>query len=125
METNALVQKAELELLAPALRQNSVQVRDVLHPNFVEIGRSGKRWTRELIIADLLNEVDRDAPVTAEWDFVALSDDLTLVTYLIRGTEHDSRHSSLWDTSSGQPIIRFHQGTIVAEKSSQDPIASV
>ncbi|GGE92519.1 hypothetical protein GCM10011313_14380 [Mycetocola zhadangensis] len=100
-------------------------MRALLHADFVEIGRSGRRWSREQIVAALADEADTEAlvavadeadaelPATDEWTFTEVSADLTLVTYLLRGPGGVSRHSSLWDTSSGSPVMRFHQGTVV------------
>ena len=83
-------------------------------PEFVEIGRSGRRWTREEILGALADEDARDTPLVDGWGFQALTDELTLVTYLIHGSDGDSRHSSLWDTSTGVPVMRFHQGTMIS-----------
>ncbi|MCC3268613.1 nuclear transport factor 2 family protein [Arthrobacter gengyunqii] len=119
MGVHGVIRTAELELLASSTRVDAARLRRLLHPEFLEIGRSGQRWTREDIIAALGAEDQRPTPETDEWEFSQLAPHLFLVTYRIRsgipldsGTPR-SRHSSVWDTSTGQPRLRFHQGTPV------------
>lgn len=60
------VRAAELSLLGPDVRGDGARLRSILHPDFVEIGRSGRRWTRDEIIDALVQEegcVAPDAPV--------------------------------------------------------------
>jgi ribonuclease HI len=109
-----ILRRAEVELLTSTVRRDAKRVGELLAPDFVEIGRSGKRWDRESIIATLRDEEPQPTPVTDDWEFTALTAGLTLVTYVIRAPDHDSRHSSIWDTTTGSPVLRFHQGTVIA-----------
>ena len=117
------IRTAELELLAPSTRSNATRLRQLLHPEFLEIGRSGQRWTREDMIESFSAGDRQPAPETDEWDFTALTAHLVLVTYRIRvratpnSRYRHSRHTAVWDTSSGQPRLRFHQGTPVLPSS--------
>ena len=113
MNTLAL-RAAEEDLLSSRTRRDPSRVRELLHPDFVEIGRSGRLWTRDEIVVALANEDDREAIVTDEWVFSDLAPRLVLVTYVIRGAHEDSRHSSLWCVNDGQLQMRFHQGTYVS-----------
>ncbi|MDW4574499.1 hypothetical protein R8Z57_17120 [Microbacterium sp. M3] len=45
-----------------------------------------------------------------------LGPDLALITYLIRGIDRDSRHSSIWSSTGGRLQMLFHQGTFVADQ---------
>ncbi len=114
MGNEAGIKAAELDLMSSSTRHNSSRVRTLLHENFVEIGRSGRRWTRVEIVAALAEEDDRPPPDVDEWTFVNLSSQLVLVTYRIRGAGGVSRHASIWDVRTEPPQIRFHQGTVVA-----------
>ncbi|MFT3797337.1 DUF4440 domain-containing protein [Microbacterium sp.] len=96
-------------------RRHPDRLEALLHPEFVEIGRSGWRWTRAEIIASLLSEPPRARPTTDEWQFATIAPGLVLVTYRIAALAGTSRHSSLWDVSGAHPVIRFHQGTAVSE----------
>lgn len=105
------VMASELELLDPGVRSDVGRVRSLLHPDFVEIGRSGRRWNRADTIASLEQEQGRVAPETDEWLFNEVSPGLVLVTYRISTPAGSSRHASLWDVSGSAPVIRYHQGT--------------
>ncbi len=109
--SHALLRTLEESLLTPSVRGDSHRLTALLHPTFVEVGRSGRRWTRAQITAELTTEQEREEPQTDEWEFVNLSPTLILVTYVILGTGHASRHSSVWDVAGGSPRLRFHQGT--------------
>lgn len=109
------VRECEIALLTGEVRRDRARLLGMLHPEFVEIGRSGRVWTRDDVIDALTAETDRAvaAPQTDEWSFHKPRPDLVLVTYRIVRTEASSRHSSLWDLGGDQPLLRFHQGTVV------------
>jgi 2'-5' RNA ligase len=102
-----------MELLDSDVRRDPDRVRELLHPDFVEIGRSGRRWTRRATIAALEAERARVEPETDEWLFNDVSDSLVLVTYRINVGASSSRHASLWDVGGVAPVIRYHQGTVI------------
>ncbi|MGC5024408.1 DUF4440 domain-containing protein [Tsukamurella sp. DT100] len=109
----SLIQQLELELMSPPVRADASRLRALLHPDFVEIGRSGRRWTRDPIIESLLAHPRGRGPVVDEWDFTSVTEGLILVTYRTDDGDRVSRHSSLWDTAGPTPVMRFHQGTVV------------
>lgn len=112
----ARVKDAEIALLSPETRSDNERVDQLLHDDFAEIGRSGRLWTRDEVLAMLADETRGESPQTAEWQFRELSPHNVLVTYaIVREGDVYSRHSSIWDLSSGVPRLRFHQGTRVAE----------
>lgn len=123
-ERNALLIRLETELLGSTTRRDEARLRALLHPDFVEIGRSGRRFEREEVVGALLAEGVREAPAASEWCFVELGGALVLVTYrLDRGrgagggdcaADGASRHASVWDTSADPPVLRYHQGTRIA-----------
>lgn len=113
MDDHTRLRDAELELLDPTTRRDADRVRALLHPDFVEIGGSGRRWTRDEIVDVMSFEPERPAPEADDWDFIPLGADVTLVTYLVTTRDGSTRRSSVWDTSSGAPVMRFHQGTVV------------
>lgn len=111
----ANVRAAEEELLTSATRHDAERLAELLHPDFEEVGRSGRRWNREEIIAALLQEPDRPTPRTDEWDVQSVAPDVILVTFRVEGRERASRHASVWVRDEGQPRLRYHQGTFVAD----------
>ena len=110
----SVLQHAELTLLRGPSRHDANYLEAVLHDDFIEIGRSGSRWTKAEVIVGLLAEVCSAEPVVDEWHSTRLSPALALLTYRLTGPGGvQSRHSSIWDTSGRLPILRFHQGTQV------------
>lgn len=107
------VKAAELALLSSAVRQDETDVPRLLSPDFAEIGRWGRRWTRAEMLTALRTEDARKAPSTSEWLFNRLSPELVLVNYRIHGTPYESRHTSLWEVPS--LVLKFHQGTLIAQ----------
>jgi ribonuclease HI len=114
MTLQARLQQVELDLLQGPARHDERHLAAVLHDDFVEIGRSGRKWSKADVIDALLEEAGSADLVVDEWESTRLSSSLTLLTYRLGGdAEPQSRHSSLWDTSGPQPVLRFHQGTRV------------
>lgn len=105
------IREAEVALLSSSVRHDSERLRALLSPDFAEIGRSGRRWTRAEIVASLEAEAPREVPVTSDWLFNRVAPDLVLVNYVIHRDGAASRHCSLWQTPG--PVLRYHQGTSV------------
>jgi ribonuclease HI len=86
------IKDAEVALLGSDVRRDSREVDRLLHSDFVEIGRSGRRWTRGEIVVALLAEEAREKPTTDEWLFSEIAPGLVLVTYRLRvGASRASR----------------------------------
>lgn len=97
------IRRAEIELLTSAVRRDPARLAELLHPGFVEVGRSGRLWSRDETIAALAHEPGRKTPATSEWALHSVAPGLTLVTYVVSRPEGDSRHSSLWAMHDGRP----------------------
>jgi hypothetical protein len=105
------IKSAELAPLSSEVRRDESRLSSLLSADFIEIGRSGRRWTYPETVAALKVEKRGVSPETSEWLFNRLSSKLVLVTYRIHEAHHDSRHASLWEIEG--PVLRFHQGTII------------
>lgn len=104
---------AEMALLNPDVRADRASLYRWLDPDFTEIGQSGRLWTREEVIRDLLAN-DQSGYARAEatdFRFVALAEGCYLVTYLLEIEEQRSRRSSIWREREGELAMVFHQGT--------------
>jgi len=104
---------AEEQLLTSETRRDSDRLREILHPEFVEIGRWGRRWSRDEIVAALADEGARTPVTTSDWEIGDIAPGVALVGYTVHGAESDSRHSSVWVMADDKPRLRFHQGTII------------
>jgi ribonuclease HI len=96
----------ESRLLDPHTRRDPAQVASLLHPDFWEIGASGRTWSHAEVLAALANDPQ---PRATAGDMAArrISDNVVLVTY----SAGDSRRSSLWVRGADGWRLLFHQGT--------------
>ncbi|MGH3357996.1 MAG: DUF4440 domain-containing protein [Nocardioidaceae bacterium] len=101
---------AERRLLDPAVRADRDAVDRLLHPEFTEIGASGRQWTRAEIL-DAMPGWDHADPVASEFVASHLGDDLIQLTYVCEGVHGRTRRSSIWQRDGSTWRIRFHQGT--------------
>lgn len=109
----------ELErmLLDPAVRGDARRLDELLHPDFVEIGASGRVWDREATLSALPGspalEADCD-PISA----VELAPGVAQLLYRsiarVDGITRSSLRSSIWQRVDGAYRLRFHQGTAEA-----------
>lgn len=108
-EVEAVVE-LEQELLDPRVRGDYGQLAYLLHPEYREIGASGRLWGREELIEDLVQ--GPESPVRFDLvDAVPLGDDLVQVVYRTVNGTGSALRSSLWQRTEGRWRLRFHQGT--------------
>lgn len=104
----AEVVRLERELLTDAVRADPATVAALLHPEWEEIGASGRRWSRDELLAEIA-----PLPSPVELELLAtheLSPDTLLIVWRSVGDEPALR-SSLWVRVGGRWRQRFHQGT--------------
>jgi hypothetical protein len=102
----------EHRLLLPEVRRDPAAVLALLHPDFREIGASGRTWDGPSVAGTIA--ADPGAPVTAaEVEAAVLAPGVVLVTYTAVRGDARSRRSSVWlaDADGGGRRLRFHQGT--------------
>ena len=102
----------ERALLQDDTRSDPAAVAALLHPQWSEIGRSGRLWTREEMldeIGPLAEEVGLDVMTCMP----AGPDTMLLLWRAVRDTETTLR-SSLWVRTAGHWQQLFHQGTVEA-----------
>ncbi len=115
--------RLESELHQPMVRRNSAQVRMLLHPDFEEVGRSGSLYTREAIVAALLDETEPSTGEITADSYVAtdLGQGIALLTYRSAIKQESgllTRHTlrlSIWVMVGSEWQLRYHQGTAAAE----------
>ena len=105
----------EEELLSPATRHNPVRLTELLAPEFLEFGSSGRAFTLSEIIADLSAEHPNTEIHLSDFILRKSTYDWALVTYRsTRRNEIGSRsslRSSTWIHRDGRWQMLFHQGT--------------
>ncbi|MEH3053836.1 MAG: nuclear transport factor 2 family protein [Patulibacter minatonensis] len=106
----------ERRLADPSVRADREELLQLLHPDFEEVGRSGRHWHRDAII-DALVDDPGDGYDLIDLTAELLGPGVILATYAARAhdAEHAaSRHSSIWVHFHGLWRVRYHQGTPVS-----------
>ncbi|MGO4146805.1 RNase H family protein [Paenarthrobacter sp. YAF11_1] len=101
----------ERELLRPDVRGDIGRIGVLLHPDFAEIGSSGRFWTRDAMMMAL--EEDPGEPTDLELlSADRLSENTILLNYRSLAHTGSALRSSVWMLDRGQWRLRFHQGTL-------------
>lgn len=111
-DTIAHVRGLERRLLGRDVRADAAALDELLHADFIEIGASGRTWTRDAIVAALLADPDPGPLDVADLDAIVIGPDAVIITYETTRPERRVLRSSLWIRSDGRWQIVFHQGTI-------------
>src|SRR5262245_4266100 len=83
------LQALEAELHHPGVRCTRERLERLLHPDFHEVGRSGRRYTRKSVIEHLESQVQPPEVVAAEYGVRELGDGCALLTYSSAHREKD------------------------------------
>jgi hypothetical protein len=104
---------AEEALLTTGARRDADRLGELLASDFYEIGQSGRRWSRDEIIASLVGDRDEhpDAELTEHEATLIGVDTVLLLSYRLEFAGRRSRRSSLWRWDGGRIMCFFHQGT--------------
>lgn len=105
-----LVVRLERALLTDEVRGDPAAVAALLDPAWEEIGRSGRRWSREELLASIAPLEDRVELEVLATDRVAPGAVL-LVWRSVAATGDATLRSSLWVRSGERWLQRFRQGT--------------
>ena len=98
----------EKAMLTDEVRSDRAAVAALLHPDWQEVGRSGRLWTRD----DILDDIGPIAPTGFEVVSVdRLGPDTILLLWRTSTDERSTLRSTLWLRTGGQWQARFHQGT--------------
>ncbi|MFJ5862501.1 RNase H family protein [Pseudarthrobacter sp. NPDC092439] len=106
----ALVEELERELLGPLVRGDMGRTAVLLHPDFMEIGSSGRVWTRDAMMMAL----EDDPGERTEIEVLAadrIGTGAVLLTYRSFARSGTTLRSSLWVLDGDRWRLRFHQGT--------------
>ena len=109
----ALVMERELALLTPEVRGSADQLEELLDPDFGEIGKSGRLWTRGEMITELVTDTDPEQhPINfSDLSGRTVGRGFVLLTYVTEVEGRRARRSSLWRQSTQGWRVLHHQGT--------------
>ncbi|WP_411375604.1 RNase H family protein [Arthrobacter sp. MPF02] len=106
----ALVEELERELLGPLVRGDIGRTAVLLHPDFLEIGSSGRVWTRDAMMMAL----EEDPGERTDIEILGadrIGTGAVLLTYRSFTRAGTVLRSSLWVLDDDRWRLRFHQGT--------------
>ena len=109
----AVVIERELALLTSEVRGSADQLEELLDPDFGEIGKSGRLWTRGEMIAALVADTDPEQHIINFSDMSGrtVGPGFVLLTYVTEVEGRRARRSSLWRQSMRGWRVLHHQGT--------------
>ncbi|WP_406324057.1 DUF4440 domain-containing protein [Streptomyces sp. NBC_01637] len=118
-ESERAVQAAvatEMRLLDPDVRASPSLVCELLDPEFLEIGASGRRWDATSILAVTSDgSVVPDAPVkVSEMSGAVLAPGIVHLTYFADHSGRRTWRSSVWRLTEAGWRMYFHQGTLTS-----------
>ena len=110
------LQALEESMWRAETRFNSAYMNAVLHPDFAEVGRSGRLFTRDEVLdmppVPISLEIPRETFSVSE-----VADGVALVGYdtIPADSMHGAAHrSSIWVRDGDRWLLRYHQGTPAA-----------
>lgn len=106
----ALVEQLERELLGPLVRGDIGRTAVLLHPDFMEIGSSGRVWTRDAMMMALEEDPGERTDIEV-LGAERIGTGAILLTYRSFARSGTTLRSSLWVLDGGRWRLRFHQGT--------------
>jgi hypothetical protein len=103
----------------PEFGTTRANFESMMHPDFWEIGASGRRYSRDYVLAELERRHQHpreDIWQTSEFHCRRLAANVYLLTYtLIQNKIRKTRRSTLWQYTEVGWKILFHQGTMVKD----------
>ncbi|MBB6404409.1 ribonuclease HI family protein [Arthrobacter sp. AZCC_0090] len=100
----------EKELLRPDVRGDLGRTGMLLHPDFTEIGSSGRVWSRD----ELMMALEDNPGETADVEVISadrISSNTMLLSYRSHGRTGSALRTSIWLFDEGRWRLRFHQST--------------
>jgi len=120
-ELTETIRLLEEKLLEPATRHSTTGLLELLADDFIEIGRLGNVYNKQVVISRIQKE-ETARMTLSDFKIVILAADIILATYRATKTEVDgqqsySLRSSIWHKNGDKWQMFFHQGTAAGVKS--------
>lgn len=106
----------ERELQTASTRGDEPRLRELLAPDFIEVGASGRRWDRDSVLQLLAQQADdQNSPAIKVHDLQARVVDHDLVQVFWDSDQGGlrARRTSLWRRMGGAWCQIYHQGTLL------------
>jgi hypothetical protein len=115
------LQALEVELHHPGVRCCRERLEELLHPQFHEVGRSGRAYSRETIVDFLATQESQPVVMSEAFSVSELSPGVALLSYRSAHVDqgkslvNHTLRSSVWIQTNTGWQLRYHQGTTAAE----------
>lgn len=117
-ETRELLRELEEELWRAETRFDRARMEQLFAEDFFEVGRSGRVYSREELLAVTGSEIDAVLPLP-NMAIRYLAPGVAQITYnslvTCNGKVERGRRSSIWSLDADTWRLRFHQGTVYEE----------
>lgn len=114
------LQALEVELHHPGTPCSRQRLAALLHPEFTEVGRSGRPYDRATVLDFLASRGEPDRVDARDFELVLLAPQVALLTYRSAHAQADgslhlhTHRSSVWVQGAEGWQLRYHQGTPAA-----------
>jgi len=114
------LRQLEVELLSEATRTNLRRLNEIIADEYLEIGKSGKIYSKPEVIEALKKEKYKEIKISG-FEITPITDSVILAVYTAyqnraeKNTIVRSVRSSIWKLFGAGWKIIFHQGTIVSD----------
>jgi hypothetical protein len=111
----------EVELHHPGVRCSRERLEQLLHPEFHEVGRSGRAYDRSTIVDYLATQQSHPVVASDTFTVTELAPGVALLTYRSAHIEANKKlvnhtlRSSVWLRTTVGWQLRYHQGTPAAQ----------
>lgn len=108
--------KLEMKLLRPEIRKSREDLSKLIDDDFIEIGSSGKFYTKNDVIKELQDQQFAEIKISG-FEIKKLKEDIVLAVYKSEKADPETgkiisaRRSSVWKLNGENWQIVFHQGT--------------
>lgn len=111
----------ERQLLDPDVRRSADRLVALVHPDFVELGASGRRWDRDSIIESLTTSPEAPEAQIVDMVPVLVAKGVVHLRYVAATSQRRSHRSSIWLHDESGWRIWFHQGTRITQTAAPTP----
>lgn len=117
METDAYrILKLEQSLFHLEFMQDENYIRTILDADYMKIGKSGRIFTKDKIMASLLQETEDRKITMYNYTCTPLDEKIFKVHYITLDGEDQIMRTSLWKKENNAYVIVFHQASRMKEK---------
>jgi hypothetical protein len=120
------LQALEVELHHPGVRCSRERLQQLLHPEFHEVGRSGRAYDRDTVAAYLSGQPLQPVVFSDDFSVAELAPGVALLTYRSaeggpgQGPVRHTLRSSIWVKTEAGWLLRYHQGTPAAQQEGEN-----